>query len=181
MDINKLKFTSLQQEILSFLFANLGEIFNQRELARKVGKSPTAIAKATKLLEKEKLIKISKDKSSGISRIELDLDNKRVIEMKRVDNLRTIYESGLFDFLEDKFLGNTIVLFGSYSFGEDVKDSDIDLAIIGSKEEDLNLTKFEKIFGKEIRIQFYPNLKEVHKNLKENLFNGILLSGGFSL
>jgi len=159
----------------------VGENYNQREIAKYLKVSPTAVAKALKVLSKENLIKVSKNNSSGISKIELNLDDRKVFEMKRSDNLRTIYKSGLFDFLEEKFVGKTIVLFGSYAFGEDTKDSDIDIAIIGSKEIDLDLRKFEKIFGKEIRVQFYENLKDIHKNLKESLFNGIILSGGFEL
>jgi len=181
MDIYKQKFTQLQQEILRLLFANLGETFNQREIAKKLKKSPTAVGKSLKFLQKENLLTISKNKSSNFSIIELNLENKKIFEMKRIENLRLIYESGLSGFLEEKFTGKTIVLFGSYSKGEDTKDSDIDIAIIGSKEENLNLGKFENLLKKEIRVQFYKELTKIHKNLKENIFNGIILSGGFSL
>ncbi len=181
MDIYKQNFTKLQQEILRLLFANMGETFNQREVAKKLKKSPTAVAKSLKYLQKQNLLKISKNKTSNFSIIGLNLENKKIFEMKRIENLRLIHESGLFDFLEEKFLGKTILLFGSYSFGEDTKDSDIDIAIIGSKEENINLEKFEKILEKEIRIQFYKDLTNIHKNLKENLFNGIVLAGGFRI
>ena len=91
-----------------------------------------------------------------------------------------IYESMLIDFLEDKFLGLTIILFGSYSRGDDISKSDIDIAIIGQKKE-VDLKKFEKILFKKIILNFYPSFTDIHKNLKENLCNGILLSGGIEL
>lgn len=139
------------------------------------------MGKALKPLQKQNFLNISKSKTSNFSIIELNLENKKIFEMKRIENLRLIYESGLSDFLEEKFLGKTIVLFGSFGFGEDTKNSDIDITIIGSKEENLDLKKFENILKKEIRIQFYKDLTNIHKNLKENIFNGIILSGGFNL
>lgn len=181
MDRDKLNWTKLQKKILSFLFENVGEKFTQREISRQVNSSPTAIGKALTQLIEERLVKKSEDKNLTYPLIELNLENEFVFKLKRVENLRTIYLSGLLGFLEDNFPGKTIVLFGSYSKGEDVFDSDIDIAILETKEKELNLKKFEKILRKEVRIQFYPDLRNVHKNLKENLFNGIVLVGGFSL
>jgi len=71
-------------------------------------------------------------------------------------------------------------LFGSYSRGEDIENSDIDIAIIGRKKQ-IDLTEFEKILNRKINIITFNNFKEIHKNLKENLFNGITLTGGIEL
>ncbi len=38
-----------------------------------------------------------------------------------------------------------------------------------------------RVCWREIRINFYDNFKDVHKNLRENLFNGIVLSRGIRL
>ena len=95
-----------------------------------------------------------------------------------------IYESGLARFLQNSFPGATIILFGSYSRGEDVQTSDVDIAVIGlkgKKNNELNLTIFERLLQKKIIINFYHSFKEIHKHLKENILNGIILSGGVEL
>ena len=40
---------------------------------------------------------------------------------------------------------------------------------------------YEKIFDRKIYINFYNSLKEIHKNLRENILNGIVLKGGVEL
>jgi len=178
MEIFKLKFKILQQEIARFLAMKSGKSFNALNLANALKVSPTAIAKSLNQLEKEGLIKIKKDKRFSI---EFNRDNPRAIAFKRVENLRLIYESGLSEVLFEEFPGATIILFGSYSYGEDTISSDIDVAIIGSKEKEIKTDKFEKALGKKIILHFYPSFKEIHKNLKENILNGILLKGGVEL
>lgn len=184
VDIYKLKLTILQQEILNFLFIYAGSSFNARNLAKKLNVSSTAILKALPKLKKEDLIIIDKDKESGRLSIELNRDNKKVIYSKRVQNLKMIYDSGLVDFLIDLFPGNTIILFGSYSRGEDIcfnknqeLKSDIDIAIIGMKERQIDLSKFEIILERKIIINYYFSFKRIHKNLRDNILNGILLAG----
>jgi len=130
------------------------------------------------------LVKITKDKDSGRWSIEFNKDNQKAIELKRVENLQMIYESGLARFLQNSFPGATIILFGSYSRGEDVQTSDVDIAVIGlkgKKNNELNLTIFERLLQKKIIINFYHSFKEIHKHLKENILNGIILSGGVKL
>ncbi len=180
MEIYKQKFTKLQNEIFSLLCFKAGEKLNQRKIAKLLRVSPTAVAKSLYLLEKESLIKIEREKEINLNLISLN-NNKRTIELKRIENLKNIYESGLGDFLEETFPGCTILLFGSYSRGEDTKTSDIDIAIIGTKPKDINLANFEKIFEKEIRINFYKSLEEIDKHLRSNILNGIILSGAIQL
>ena len=181
MDIYKLKFTRLQIEIFKLLCVKAGEKLNKRQLSKLLKVSPTAIAKSLPLLEKENLVKIIKNKGLNLTSIELNRDNQKTMLLKRVENLGFIYESGLSDFLYDEFPGDTIILFGSYSKGEDTIKSDIDIAIIGTKDKKINLEKYEKELQREIRINFYPSFKEIHKNLKENIFNGIVIAGGIEL
>ena len=182
VNIYKLKLTILQQEIMRFLALNAGKEFNARGLALALEVSQPAIMKALPKLEEEEFILIKKDENSGRFSIKLNLNKKKIIDFKRVENLRVIYESGLNDFLIDKFPSSlAIILFGSYSFGEDSIDSDIDIAIIGEKEKKIDLEKFEKNLGKKIFLHFYMNLKDINKNLKENICNGILLKGGIEL
>ncbi len=58
-------------------------------------------------------------------------NDNAVIDLKRVENLKMIYESGIVEELSERFLGGVIILFVSYSYGEDIVRSDIDIAVIG--------------------------------------------------
>ena len=113
--------------------------------------------------------------------VEFNNDNWKGKVFKRIENLKFLYESGLYEFLFNEFPGATLFLFGSYSNGDDSANSDIDLAVIGLKERKINLEKFEKMFGKKIMLQFYLSLKDINKNLRENILNGIILKGGVEL
>ena len=181
MDMYKLKFTTLQEEMLRFLSIRSGASFTARAIARHLRVSPTAIAKSLKRLEQEEMIKVNKDKESKRFSIQLNKDNPLTYQFKRADNLKLIYESGLLEYLSETLPAATIILFGSYSFGEDTLNSDIDLAIIGAKQKEVNLDKFNRLLERNVSINFYPNLKDVNKNLKENILNGIVLKGGIQL
>ncbi len=181
MDRYKLKFTILQHEILRFLFVKSGASFTERALARQLKVSPTAVSNSLPALEKEGLIKVTKDKESGRLSIRLNKENPKAFFLKRVENLRAVYESGISEYLSERFPGSTIILFGSYSFGEDTADSDIDIAVIGAKRKDVDTEKFEKLLERHISLNFYNSLNEINKNLKENILNGIVLSGGIKL
>jgi len=177
MEIFKPKFTLLQQTILRFLAINTQKSFNALELSKELKVSPTAIIKSLHALEQEALIKIKKDKRFSIT---FNGDSKKAREFKRVENLRNAYESGLLESLSDEFPGTTMILFGSYSQGYDSEDSDIDIAIIG-KERKVEIGKFERILHRKITLQFYPNIKDIQKNLRENILNGIVVKGGIQL
>ena len=164
INIYKLKLTGLQQEILRFLFVNAGTAFNARALANGLEVSQPAISKALPLLEQNSYIRVKKDKESKRLSIELNRDNPLVTGLKRSENLKMFYESCLPEYLSDNFPGCTIILFGSYSRGEDTMESDIDIAVIGTKGKNLELEKFDKILKKKVIIQFYPNFKEIHKH-----------------
>jgi predicted nucleotidyltransferase len=177
----KLELTNLQQEILRLLFVKAGVKLNQRQIAKLLKVSQPAVMKAVPKLEEGGFIKMEQDRESRRWSIELNRNTHRVMQLKRADNLRLIYESGLADFLEKEFAGASIVLFGSYSRGEDITNSDIDIAVIGRKEKIVELSDYEKCLERRININFYDSFKGIHKRLKENLCNGIMLAGGVEL
>lgn len=181
VNIYELELTNLQQVILRLLFVKAGTSLNQRQIAKKLGVSPPAVMKALPFLEKKNLIKVHQDTESKRWSVELNRENHKAMQLKKVDNLKQIYETGLADALEEAFAGATIILFGSYSRGDDTDNSDIDIAIIGRKEKKIDLSAFENIHERPININFYESWQKIHKNLKENLFNGIVLTGGVEL
>jgi len=181
VNIYELKLTNLQQKILRLLFIKAGMSLNARGVARPLGVSQPAVSKALPLLKKQNLIKVAKDMESKRLSIELNRDNPFVLYLKRVDNLKQIYESGLMQFFYENFPGTTIIVFGSYAFGEDTTASDLDIAIIGVKQTDIDLTKFDKILERTIIIHFYESFKKIDKHLLNNILNGIVLKGAVEL
>ncbi len=176
-----IKWTRLQAEIFRLLCIRAGQSLSLRGIARPLKRSPTAVSNALRDLEREGLINVKKTGNIRLLSIELNRDNEKAIELKRVENLRLIYESGLAKFLEETFPGTTIILFGSYSRGDDTINSDIDIAVIGTKEKDVDLTKFDKKLERTIMINFYPSFQKIHKHLRDNILNGIILSGGVDI
>ena len=179
MDIYKLKWTVLEQEIFSLLCLKAGERLSQREVAGILDVSPTAVSNSMKKLKDSNLIKIEKTKT--INFVSFNRDEQKAIELKRAENLKNIYLSGLSDYLEKELAGATVILFGSYSNGEDTNTSDIDITVIERKDKMLELEKYEKVLNRRININFYDSWKKIHENLKNNILNGILLHGGVEL
>lgn len=177
METYKLNFTILDLEVLSYLSLRCGEKLSQREIAIALKVSPTAVKNSIDNLND--LVKVEKTKT--INFISYNRDNPLAIKLKRIDNLKHLELSGLVEYLEEKFAGATIILFGSYSKGEDSINSDIDIAIIGRKDKVVSLDKYENALFRKINLNFYPSFKEIHKHLKNNILNGIVLVGSVDL
>jgi len=130
MDTYKVKWTKLQAEIFRFLSVNAGKSFNLRGVAKALKVSPTAVGNALLELEKEKLVSVERHKTMNLIVIGLNRDSERALDLKRVENLKMVYESGIVVFLRDEFPGTTLILFGSYSRGDDIHTSDIDKHLV---------------------------------------------------
>lgn len=168
-----MKNTDTKEKVLELLFSYPLRSFHLRELSRLLNISTPAISLSVKKLEKEKLILMNKKKF--LYEIRVNLDNQGFKNMKRVHNLNNIYNSGLFDYLKERFPFNTLILFGSYSKGDDTEKSDIDIAI-DNKEKKLDLEKYEKKLNRKINIEFI-DFNKISKELKNSIINGIVLAG----
>ena len=158
-----------------------GTNVNQRGIARALSVSAPAVLKALPGLENKKLVIAVQDKDSKRWAIELNRDNISVVQLKRIDNLKQLYESGLVEYLYDKLPGTTIILFGSYSNGEDTVNSDIDLAVIGINHKTLDLEEYERILLREVVVNYYLSFSGMRKELLNNIMNGIVIKGGVEL
>lgn len=182
VNMYELKLTTLQERIMRLLFIKAGMSLNQRGIARILEVSQPAVKKAVPELEKNELIKVSKDQESGRWSIELNRDSPKVIGLKRADNLKQLYESGFIEFLHNEFPGATIILFGSYADGEDTIDSDIDLAIIETRRnEKINWTKYHKLLERAPIINYYSSFQKIDKHVLNNILDGITLKGAVSI
>jgi len=177
---NSLKrFTKTEEKIIEFLFANPTTSFRGRALASKLKKPASGVIKSARNLEKQGLVKISKDFTLSIK---LNRENKETFVLKRIYNLKSLYESGLVSFLSSALPGSAVIVFGSYAYGEDTEDSDIDIAIIGYKEKELEkMPVYEKILHRKLQLHFFKSTENIHKNLRQNVINGIVLEGAIKL
>lgn len=89
-------------------------------------------------------------------------------------------ESGLIDYLVDEYSPSSIILFGSFSKGEAVLESDIDL-FVESRKKDVSLSKYEQKLGHSIQIFNESSINKLPSELKNNIVNGIKLWGYFEL
>ena len=91
VNIYKLELTNLQQKILRLLFVMAGTSLNQNQIAKSLNVSQPAVMKAIPNLEKEDLININKDKETKRWSIELNRDYYKVMQLKRVRILKSVF------------------------------------------------------------------------------------------
>jgi predicted nucleotidyltransferase len=165
---------SSAERVLRELFSRPTYKFHIRELARLTKLNPNTVINVIKALEKEGIVK--KKRKKHIVEILLDLENKKTVWKKRIFNIAQIYNSGIVEFLVGKYSPASISLIGSYSRGEDIEKSDIDIVVIAQKKETADIKKFEKILNKSIHLLLVSREK-MSEEFFNNLINGIVLYG----
>jgi len=165
-------------KLLKIFLYNPTESFRLRELSRLSKISPPSVLNYLKEFERQNLIE--KYEKRGIPFYKSNMDNEDFIQYKKLSILFELHNSGLIDFLWEKLSPEAIILYGSQIKGEASDDSDIDLFIIG-KEKEINLEKFQKELNSEIHLMFEKNPKNIPKELKNNLINGVVLKGYLKL
>lgn len=169
----------IAREILRFLFQNPAGEFSYRELERKTGFSIGTVSTYIGMLAAEGLVKTRKSSNSIL--VKANLDNLLFVHLKRAYNLEVLYSSGLTEHLVNSLRPDAIVIFGSYSRGEDDEKSDIDIAIIHGREIMTDARQFEKILKRKINLVRIKSLKESKKEFVNSLANGIVLAGAIEV
>jgi len=148
------------------------------DISRNMGLAHTSVKKNLDKLVKSRLVIESVEKKGGrkFPLYKANTENRLFKEYKRIYNLSSLIESGTIRFIEEKLMPKSIIVFGSYQRGEDTEDSDIDI-FAECKEGGLNLDKFEKKLDRKIQLHFKENFALYPKELKNNIINGIVLSG----
>lgn len=146
-----------------------------KEIAKKIKLAPTSVRIHIKHLLANNLI--TKRKGDIFTGYLANRDNEEFIFYKKVLNIIRLKESGLIKSIVDLVYPESIVLFGSYSKGEDIESSDIDLLIITKEKKELKLENFEIYLKRKIHIISQKSLKNSPKELKEEVINGIVLYG----
>ena len=147
-------------------------------MSREIKLAHTSLKKNVKVLLKNGLIMELKEKRGGrvFPVYKARSDDKNFRRQKISYNISALFESGVVDFIQEKLMPKSIVLFGSYARGEDTEQSDIDL-FVECNEEELKLEKFEKKLGRTIEIHFKEHFNTYPNELKNNIINGVVVSG----
>jgi len=150
--------------------------FQLREISRKVKVAPPSVKKYLNGLEKDGLVIKRKHRIHGYPVYYANRDEHSFRFLKKLDTMMSIEDSGLLKYLDDSCTPEAIILFGSASGGEDLKDSDIDLFVL-CKEGKIDLRKFEKKLNRKINLFFSDSFSKLSQELKNNLINGVILKG----
>jgi predicted nucleotidyltransferase len=105
-----------------------------------------------------------------------DTESQKYKQYKRNHIVFKITESGLIDYLMEKTLASSIILFGSCAKGSYNEKSDVDL-FIEAKEQQIDCKKHEKTLRRNINLLFEQSINNLSPELKNNILNGIVLAG----
>jgi predicted nucleotidyltransferase len=165
-------------KVLSVFFREPTKKHYLKGIARDVNIAHPSVSRVLKELLKEEMIKRESERK-GKRTFPTYIANKEEDSFKiykKTSNLASIYQSGLVKFLTENLAPKSIVLFGSYSNGEDIEESDIDL-FVQCKEKEINSSKYEKLLGRKINIYFNEEISKIPLELRNNIINGIVLFG----
>jgi len=148
------------------------------DISRNIKIAHTSVKKNLNSLVKLRIVTESAERkgSRKFPIYKANINSKEFRRYKTIYNISSLLESGLIEFIEEKLTPKSIVLFGSYQRGEDDEESDIDI-FVECKKEELDMKSFEKKLKRRIQLHFRKNFASFPKELKNNITNGIVLSG----
>jgi len=171
-----MKTKNIKLKMMEYFFENPTTKLRVRQIEREVKVPLPSVIRYTKELEKEEILQSLE--ISGVKFYSANRISKKFLMEKVLFNLRTIYHSGLLDYLIEEYSNPTIILFGSYSKGEDIESSDMDIYIETPSKKKVNVDKFEKNINRNIQLFTYSSLKKItNPMLTNNIINGIKLNG----
>ena len=146
-----------------------------KEISKKINLAPTSVKLHILTLNSEGII--IKKKGERFFGYVANKDSSDFLFYKKVLNLIKIKESKLIDEIVNSIYPKCIILYGSYSNGEDVESSDIDLFILSNEKKEVNADKFEPKLKRKIHILINNNLNKLGLDLKSEIINGDVLYG----
>ena len=154
-------------KILQLFFEYSNHKFKIREISKLTKVPSSSVQRYLERLKKEGLV--SKENRANI--IPYFKFNKTFFIIDK------LFKTGLINYLEETLKPSTIVVFGSARKGEYEKESDIDIFVESTIKRKLDLKEFEKKLEHNIQLFIRKNIKELPKDLFNNVLNGIKLAG----
>lgn len=165
----------IKEQIKEYFFINPTVKLRVRWVERTLKLPLPSVIRYCKELEVEGILK--RIKIENIVLYASDRTNEVYLLEKKLFNIKQIHYSGLVNHIKETLNNPVIVLFGSYSKGEDIETSDIDLYIESPSKKSIDLSKFEKILQRKIQVFKFVDIKKVsNKHLANNIINGIALN-----
>lgn len=159
-------------KLLKEFFINPSRKSSLRDLARRTHLSVATVSKVCLELSENKIVKTER-----VGRSLLVFAYVVSAEYRFLKRLFNIYVLKDLVFRLSEENPSAVVLFGSYSRGEDDEESDIDLAVIGA-EFKVDVNKFESVLGRRLHFLFFASEKDISSELRVSLNNGVVLLGG---
>tara|TARA_Y100000310_G_C20250267_1_gene608767 strand:+ start:35 stop:553 length:519 start_codon:yes stop_codon:yes gene_type:complete len=163
-------------KVLEVFFKEPTRIHFIKGISRNIKIAHTSVRNNIKRLEKIGLI--SKKKSNPFDGYVANRESDAFIHYKQAYNLFSLFE--LKKFLIEEIHPKTLIVFGSYSRGEDIEESDLDIILVSKVKRELSLSRFEKKLSRKININFISFMSELEKPVRNNALNGWVLYGGLN-
>ncbi|MBR9675878.1 nucleotidyltransferase domain-containing protein [Candidatus Woesearchaeota archaeon] len=166
---------SIKERIKEYFFVNPTAKLRVREIERTLSLSLPSVIRYCKELEEENIL--TTNKIGSVTFYTAKRNNESFLLEKKLFNIRSLYVSGLVEYLKKELSNPVIILFGSYSKGEDVEDSDIDIYIETQADRKIGLGEFEKKLKRKIQVFTYKSINDIKNvHLTNNILNGVVLN-----
>lgn len=166
-------------KVAEFIFNEPNRIFHIRKLEKETGLSTTAVKTSIQKLESYKIVDV--ESTSLTTNVKAKTDSDSYTFYKRMFNLYKLQRYGFVEHVRKMFKPEAIVLFGSFSRGEDVEESDVDILVMTSNRKSEKLDKLVDIMENELKrkldITMLPSLDRSESEFKNAVANGIILYG----
>src|SRR3989344_1876102 len=136
-----MKRKDIKQSIKEYFFINPSARLRVREIERALKFPLPSVIRYCKELEKERILVIIR--TGSVSFFTANSNEKYFLE-KKLCNIKMLYNCGIIEYLKLELSNPPVIIFGSYSQGEDTEDSDIDLYIETPSNKQVNLDKYNK-------------------------------------
>ena len=145
-----------------------------RQISREIGLAQTSVRNHINELKKNRLV-LDKE-SEPFNGLIANRDSEEFLFYKQAYNFSTLFE--MKQKIIEELHPRAIVVFGSYSRGEDIEESDIDILVLSKIKKELKLIKFEKKLSRTINIMILSSLNDLDEYIKRNVINGWVIYGG---
>ena len=160
--------------VLEVFFKEPTKMHFIREISREIKLAQTSVRNHVKELKKGNLIMEKEGKP--FKGFVANRENEKFLFYKRAYNLYSLFE------LRNRIIGvlhpKAIIVFGSYSRGEDIEGSDVDVLILSKIDKKIPVKDIEKKLKKTINIMVVDSLDRLEKNMRKSASNGWVIYGG---
>lgn len=170
-----------EERAIFWFFAYPDKEFTFNEICKATNTSKTTAHFVVEALLKKELI--TKTVLGKLWRIKANNTSKEFIRGKIAYNLTLVYESKIVNYISENYpQARAIILFGSYRKGDDISNSDLDIAVELPGAEQISINKDSEMaqFGYRtnvpVNIHFFSR-KSIDLNVFSNIANGIILEG----